>query len=85
MTRDNLIDPCSHLGNTNQLLIRCEKMFLKTTQHFQRGDRLYTSILTYKDGPRTERIKILKMVVNPQHRYSNESERAKYGTVMISQ
>ena len=50
---------------------------------FQRGDRLYTSksdvcrrqILTYKDGPRAERIKIFLMVVDPKHRYLNESER----------
>ena len=47
---------------------------------FQRGDRLYArighlytsesdvcrrQILTYKDGPRTERIKIFLMVVSP--------------------
>ena len=51
---------------------------------FQRRDRLYTSesdvcrrqILTYKDGPRTERVEIFIMTVDPSHRYSNESERA---------
>ena len=32
-------------------------------------------ILTYKYGPRTERIKLLPIVAT-QHRYSNESERA---------
>ena len=40
---------------------------------FQRGDRLYTSesdvyrrhIVTYKDGPRTERSKIFLVVVDP--------------------
>ena len=45
---------------------------------------LYTSksdvcrrqILTYKDCPRTERIRIFVMVVDRWHRYSNESERA---------
>ena len=58
---------------------------------FQCGDRLYTSesdvcrrhILTYKDGQiltsevslRTERIKIFLMVVDTEHRYSNEAER----------
>ena len=33
-------------------------------------------ILKYKDGPRTERIKIFLMAVDPEHRYSNEAERA---------
>ena len=28
----------------------------------------------YKYGPRTERIKIFMLVVDPLHRYSNESE-----------
>ena len=45
----------------------------KLTQPFQRGDRLYTSesdvcgrqILTYKDDPRAERIKIFLMTVDP--------------------
>ena len=37
---------------------------------FRRGDRLYTSeyrlqILTYKDGPRTERIKNFIMAADP--------------------
>ena len=47
-------------------------------------DRLYKSesavyrrqILTYKDGPRTERIKIFLMVADPYHVYLNEAERA---------
>ena len=51
---------------------------------FQRGDPLYTSesdvcrpqILTYKVDPRAERIEIFIMAVDPQHRYSNETERA---------
>ena len=50
---------------------------------FQRGDRLYASesdvcrrqILTTKEDPCAERIKILLMVGDPEHRYSNESER----------
>ena len=42
----------------------------------EREDVCRRQILTYKDGPRTERIKIFLMVVDPQHRYSNESERA---------
>ena len=29
----------------------------------------------YKDGPRTESIKLFPVVVDPLHRYSNESER----------
>ena len=33
-------------------------------------------IRTYKDGPRTERIKIFITAVNPYHTYSNVSERA---------
>ena len=33
-------------------------------------------ILTYKDDPRTEKIKIFIMVVDPEHWYSNEAERA---------
>ena len=51
-------------------------------QLFQCGDRLYMpesdvcrrQILTYKDDPRTERIKIFIMVLNPSHRYLNEAE-----------
>ena len=35
-------------------------------------------ILPYKDGPRTKRIKIFLISVDPQHRYSNEAERADY-------
>ena len=43
------------------------------TEPFHRGNRLYTSesdvyrrqILMYKDDPRTERIKIFLMVVDP--------------------
>ena len=31
--------------------------------------------MTYKDGPRIERIKIIIMAVDPYHRYSNEAER----------
>ena len=54
---------------------------------FQRGDRLYTSesdvcrrqILTYNDGPRTERIKICPMTI----RYSNGAEIANYRTCMM--
>ena len=50
---------------------------------FSAGERLYTSesdvcrrqILTYKDCPRTERIKLFLMAVDPYHRYSNESQR----------
>ena len=47
----------------------------KISEHgYQRGDRLYTSesdvcrrqILTYKDGPRTERIKIFLMAADPE-------------------
>ena len=53
---------------------------VKKSKSLQRGDRIYTSesdvcrsqTLTYKDDPRTERIKICQMVVDPQHRYSNE-------------
>ena len=56
----------------------------KTIYPFQRGHRLYTSesdvcrrqILTYKDGPCTERIKNMIMAVDPSHRYSSEAERA---------
>ena len=33
-------------------------------------------ILTYRDDPRTERIKIFIMAVDTQHKYSNEPERA---------
>ena len=33
-------------------------------------------ILTIKIDPRTVRVKIFIMAVDPQHRYSNESERA---------
>ena len=33
-------------------------------------------ILTYKDDPRTERIKIFTMAVDPSHRSSNKAERA---------
>ena len=32
-------------------------------------------ILMYKYGPRTERINILIMAVDTEHRYSNEPER----------
>ena len=61
---------------------------------FPRGDRLYTSasdvrrytsasdvcrqMLKYNDGPRTKRMKIFLTAVDPWHRHSNESERAKY-------
>ena len=59
-------------------------IYKRSAQHFQCGDRLYTSesdvcrchILTYKDGPRTERIKTCLMVVVLYHRYSNESDSA---------
>ena len=35
-----------------------------------------SEILTYKDGPRTERIQIFIMIVDPDHRYSSQAERA---------
>ena len=35
-----------------------------------------SQILTPKVDPRTERVKIFPMAVDPQQRYSNESERA---------
>ena len=49
-------------------------------QPLQCGDRLYTSesdvcrrqILTYKDGPRTERIEKFLIAVDPYHRYESE-------------
>ena len=51
---------------------------------FQCGDRLYMSesdvcrrqILTYKDGPRTGRIKTIIMTVDPYHYVFKESDRA---------
>ena len=47
------------------------------------GDRLYTSesdvcgrqILTYKDGPHTEKFNKILMAVDPQQRYSNKAGR----------
>ena len=52
-------------------------LFCNSLQPFQCGDRFYTSesdvcrcqILTYKDGPRTERLKIFLTAVHPY--YSN--------------
>ena len=38
--------------------------------------RLWSEILTYKDGPCTKRIKIFILAVDPWHRYSNKAERA---------
>ena len=59
-------------------------IFTYILEPFQHGEHLYTSesdvcrrqILTYKDGPRTERNTIFLMVVDPQHRNSKESESA---------
>ena len=34
--------------------------------------------IRYKDGPRTERIKIFIMAVDQSHRYSNKAERANH-------
>ena len=53
-------------------------------EKFQCGDRLYTSesdvyrrqILTYEGGPRTEKIKVFIMAVDPYHRYLNEAKKA---------
>ena len=54
------------------------------TYPFKREDRLYKSesdvcrrqILTYKDGPCTERIQIFLVAIDPLPRYSNEMETA---------
>ena len=45
-------------------------VFIRTTE----SDVCRRQILTYKDDPRTESIKIFLMAVDPKHKYSNESE-----------
>ena len=42
----------------------------------QRGDRLLTVTSVFKVDPRTERVQISLMSVDPQHRYSNGEGRA---------
>ena len=43
---------------------------------YVKSDVCRRQILTYKDGPRTEKNKIFIMAEDPYHRYSNEAERA---------
>ena len=50
--------------------------FAGTVVNTSESDVCRCQILTYKDGPRTARIKIFLMAVDPIHRYSNEAERA---------
>ena len=51
------------------------KQFSRTTVNIA-GTVCRRQILTSTDGPRAERIKTFIMAVDPQHRYTNESEGA---------
>ena len=64
---------CSEARNGCNTMCFLIYLFNRVTVFYRsESDVCRRQIMTYKDGPRHEIIKIVIMAVDPQHRYSNE-------------